>query len=354
MQKWGVLIIVVLLAAVLGFQRFMKKNEPMSQPAQSSGQSDQVGVALPSGSAASPEASAYVPGQKPLTNCAAKSAEQILSEKSELWDYSSKNTTFTAEQRKKIYGVMGNYLVCRAVGLDNLSGCKSLANNSGKSDLTTPDSRCKDNANTVLFYAYMAGRYKNKDACSLFLKGESMKGAKVNVDDFCAAAARGMDGVCPGIKKSLSDKDYGKCRTLFPAAASDCGSDQTCLSSLKLYAAIKSGSSADCPPEYAGTCEAYLTQKTAPCSVYAQELTKVYCPVLEEQKYNEMNAALAGKAGKEAHLAKEAALAKDSAIAKEAAAMAKKNENFKDTQSELMKEETNKVNARVKKMLHKD
>lgn len=274
--------------------------------------------------------------------CPGGSLNEILSSHGRTWGYEARHAAFRGEESLEVYGLLERYLACVALSRRSPGYCDYLPGQSRGGDLKigrfeSPNYKCRENYMNVSFPAYAAGREKSEAACRMLLSGQSMtEGKQVSGQDFCAAAAKGMENICGSFSSSLDGDLMGECRRFLPSSRADCGSDRTCLDRLAIYGAMKSGNAASCPADYRGLCGAFLAEKEGACSVILVRLETVYCDYLAKA-----NKKAHGYAGYSPEEAKEA-------IRLEAEARADKERN--ETEARRLTEE---VNRRARQMLGK-
>lgn len=289
MKKWTVLIFVLLLGLLLGQRQLNKKNELPKQEVLPSAQvPEQIGVPLPPGAVASipaysptdevrfptgPAAAANkeIAVAEPLM-CANGSIKEMMASEGKTWGRTVPLSPRLPDPdiAEKLYGVMGNYLSCKAAATGDLGACKPLPTSTTRTDLRR---NCVQDANKVLFSAYMLGKTKDREICDAFV-ANSLVGATLDRAEFCSAASKGL--------KSLSKQPIfsGKKKFPIPLNREGCNGSEACLSSFGVYEAIEAGNPSQCYGAQRQHCEAYLRHSQLPCADLAREASMMYCSYL--------------------------------------------------------------------------
>jgi hypothetical protein len=301
MKKWQVLAAVLLLALAGGLRLLRERpsNEPGLPPVQVllSGQAlpeDTTRYYIPEEFLAVPPRTGRPAGHGPLPVikneaydrglCKGGSLNEILSSHGRVWGYGARHGSFREKESLEIYGLLAQYLAC--VGLarrapefcDYLPGENDAA---GVGFYESPNYDCRDRYMNVSFAGFAAGREKSEEACAILLTSRNLaEGPRVRSAEFCAAAAKGMEAVCPALAASLGAKRAAECRRALPAGDSDCGSDGECRARLAAYRAMKAGDGAACQEKDRELCGAFLSGSEASCSVLLVRLGKAYCDYL--------------------------------------------------------------------------
>lgn len=216
--------------------------------------------------------------------CAGGSLNSILSAHGRVWGYESRHGNFREKETAEIYTLLARYLACVGLSRRAPSFCDYLPGDNlsaGIGRFSSPNYRCRENYMNISFPGYAAGRDKSESSCAIVLTGRGLsEGPRLPGREFCAAAASGMENVCPALESGFGAAKAADCRRQVPGKAEDCGSDAACRSRLAVYAAMKSGDAAACPEEYRGLCGAFLSGTEAACSVMLVKLGSSYCEYL--------------------------------------------------------------------------
>lgn len=218
--------------------------------------------------------------------CKGGSLNEILSSHGRIWGYGAQYGAFKQDETEEVYALLGNYLACVGLARRSPSYCDYLPGLDNDRALKldrfgTPNARCRERYMDVSFAGFAAGREKSDDACRIMLGGSSLsEGRQVPGEDFCSAAAAGMEGMCAKFAPFSSKQEQALCRRFLPASKDDCGSDGPCLARLAVYGALKAGDAAGCPEDYRGLCGSFLTKSEASCSVLLVKLGASYCEYL--------------------------------------------------------------------------
>ncbi|MBU2572806.1 MAG: hypothetical protein KKH28_01850 [Elusimicrobia bacterium] len=305
MKKWVILVLVLLGCLLLAMQYLMnKKAKGQVSPATTS-QGEPGGVPLP------PSATGYVipdssfaPAPENLNDpsrlrlpivptnykgaCPGGSLAEMSATHGKFWGRLAKETPFSPNNTRRMYGFVADYIGCVAVARKNALICDMLPPEppekgsvrpgagrpvaaGGRSQPRPPEKgaikeraqdglryNCRERVNPTLFIAYMAGKSRSSDSCQAMLAGwEPLVLANISVTDFCAATAKGIDAVNnymqktlgkkkPKRKKGIVEKDVSA-RQRFATSESSCGGNAECINGAKLYNAIKSGNVSRCP-----------------------------------------------------------------------------------------------------------
>ncbi|MCX5785587.1 MAG: hypothetical protein NTX59_07850 [Elusimicrobia bacterium] len=305
MKKWGALTIVLILGVMLVLQYFLKKKEAgVIPPPAATGGSGTAGVALPAGN---PAVSAY-DAQHPLTMPAAGGASStygplptikgedfqrgeckdgamndILSSHGKIWGTALPTGGFSAGESVQIYSLLSKYFTCAAFARHDVSFCDNLPadGTSGKVKIAfeqSPDYACRKGYTEIAFLGFMAGKSADNSPCQLTVAEGALENIpSISGTDFCDAAAKGMENVCPILMKNVKPEQAKMCGKFFPAGRNDCRGDSQCLWRYEVYKAIQSGKADKCPRTDEDFCRAYILRTEAPCGGILKELSRAYC-----------------------------------------------------------------------------
>lgn len=298
MQKWTVLVIVVLLALVLGLQSLLNKHEAQA-PVVPAHQGEPSSAAAPApaavtGMIASPMqeiGASHVTGAVSSEFMGFQSAcsggvtlDDVVNARQGL---TTLGALYDPHDTDEIFTAMNNFFTCKAIVEGGTAPCEFMpsvipAEKGGGPGKETPRDRCvKPVNNETLFVAYLAGRYPTGNPLCLS-KAATMEIPKPG--QFCAWSVNRMDKICDGAP--AGEKKEG-CLKEFPAKKSDCTGDGAapCLVRYGLYTALKAGNAAQCPDTYRSVCEAILTtSRGATCAELGEKAGKLYCAYVGKLK----------------------------------------------------------------------
>ncbi len=301
MKKWQVLAAVLLLALAGGLRLLRERptKEPGLPPVQVllNGQAlpeDTTRYYIPEEFLAVPPRTGRPAGHGPLPVikneaydrglCKGGSLNEILSSHGRVWGYGARHGSFREKESLEIYNLLAQYLACVGLARRAPEFCDYLPGENTQSGVgfyESPNYACRDRYMNISFAGFAAGREKSEEACSILLTSRNLaEGPRVRSEDFCAAAAKGMEAVCPALALPLGAKLAAECRRTLPAGDSDCGSDSACRARLAAYRAMKAGDGAACQEKDRELCGAFLSGSEATCSVLLVRLGKSYCDYL--------------------------------------------------------------------------
>ncbi len=302
--KWLILAAALLLASA-GALKFLRHKAALDKAALLAGQPAQQGGPLPGGNtqyyipaefsavptrAGAPSNYGALPTVKQESYnsgpCKGGSLNEILSSHGRIWGDMAPYGSFQSADTADVYDLMGRYLSCVGLARGDPAFCDYLpgAGRAGKLEVdrfSSPNYKCREYYMNVSFPGFSAGRDKADASCRILQTGgNSIIGPQIPGEDFCAAAASGMEGMCGALSGFIPKEMSGKCRRVLPAGRSDCGADQVCSSRLAIYGAMKSGDAGACPEDYRGLCSAFLSRTEASCSAMLAKLGASYCGYL--------------------------------------------------------------------------
>jgi hypothetical protein len=301
MKKWQVLAAVLLLALAGGIRLLRERpsGEQRLPPVQvlMSGQAlpeDTTHYYIPEEFLAVPPKTGHPASYGPLPViknaaydrglCRGGSLNDMLTSHGRVWGYEARHGSFREKESMDVYNQLAGYLACVGLAHRAPEFCDYLPgenNGAGVGIFESPNYACRERYMNISFPGFAAGREKSEDACSILLTGRNLAGTpRMQSSDFCAAAAKGMEAVCPAFSPAYGPKAEEQCRRFLPGADGDCGSDEACRSRLAVYKAMKAGVAADCPEKDRGLCGAFLSKSEATCSVLLVNLGTSYCGYL--------------------------------------------------------------------------
>ena len=357
--KWLVLAAALLLALAGALK--LRDKAVLEKAALLSGQPEQPGGPLPGGNTQyyipaefsavptrSGAPSAY--GALPVIKqeiydkgpCKGGSLNEMLSSHGRIWGYLAPYGSFQHADTSEVYDLLGRYLSCVGLARGDPAFCDYLPREGrrGKFEVdrfSSPNSKCRGYYMNVSFPGFSAGRDKAEASCRIFqTEGSLAIVAQVPAEDFCAAAASGMEGMCGALSEFIPEELSAKCRRVLPSGISDCGADRNCSSRLAIYGAMRSGDAGACPEDYRGLCSAFLSGTEASCPALLAKLGSSYCAYLAKAQKR-----AGGYAGFSPEEVKEA-IKKD--------AEAKTNAERQRLENQKITEE---INKRVRKLMGK-
>lgn len=320
MKKSVVIVIVGLLALVLLLQYMQKRPAPL--PA---GQATPV-AEMPAGIPLPAEATAYAaqpsqptqetrpsapikapppaafrapaemagPGPLPVINAdfakapigyTGKSLNDVLSSHGKIWGNATFGPdVFTKEENDALYGLLAQFFSCNAVAYGDLNMCNFLPGALTKKDryFASPNYKCLDPSNRVLFFAYAAGRFNSNGeaVCRKYLTGDSVEGARVP-PEFCREVSKGFAYICD----MAQARDRGRCREAFPSDSRNCRT-QDCMDNNRLYLSLRDNNMATCPEKYMTECGVFSTKSASVCSLILDKVAGAYAQTLETHERN--------------------------------------------------------------------
>lgn len=306
MKKWGILILVLLGAGLLYMQYFMKKSGKPGAIQPTPAVQEQAGVPLPEGATSQVVtetfSATYIPGagdyndlQLPRvqTNyagaCDGGSLEDMRLSHGRYWGYFAMNNPIPADDTKKMYDYLTNYVGCVAAAHDNIGLCLALPDEAQVGDtkidfVGSLSNMCREKTNPLLLTNYMAGKSKSSGSCYSMVSGLPKKVlAKISVPEFCDAISKGMESGKAYMMK-INPKKAGNFRKLFPVSKAACEGDADCLTSLALYNAVKDEKVSECPASKKTVCEAMVAKSAVPCEDIVKDMSRFYCGAVSKAK----------------------------------------------------------------------
>jgi hypothetical protein len=300
MKKWLILGIVALLAMIYGMQVLMRGRQAELVPAPGPGTQAQQGVALPSGAGdaglpdsqyaaeaglrASSTYGSMLSMQGQIYDkefCPGVSFNKILSDHGRVWGHTAKAVSFSPEESKRVYTLLSRYVACSGLARKDPNTCDHLpGEGEGVKFYASPNYACRGEYTEVSFGAYASGKEKSDLPCEMFLYGDIIKDSGINKPEFCGAAVTGLGNMCEALVKHAPKVSLAQCRSIFPAANSDCNGDALCLNRRGIHQAFKAGNPASCPKGYQQMCEAYAKGTSAPCADLLAETGEYYCATM--------------------------------------------------------------------------
>ena len=308
MKKWGALTVILLLSAMLVLQYFLKKKEtgitPPPAPALSSEKAG--GVPLPAATAFDaqnatltlPETGGASSTYGPMTTvkgefyqrgeCNNGAVNDILSGHGRIWGTAIQTGGFSAAQSSKIYSLLAKAFTCAAFARRDVSFCDNLPAEGaiGKVKISfeqSPNYACRQGYTEIAFEGFMAGKSIDNSPCQMTVANGALENVpSISASDFCAAASKGMENVCPTLMKNVKPEQAKMCGTFFPAGKGDCRGDTKCLWRYDIYKAIQSGNADKCPVENEDFCRAYILKAESACGGIVKELSGTYCKYLAQ------------------------------------------------------------------------
>ena len=361
MNKWLVLVIVVLLALLAALQIVHRKQDGYKKQITQKTQAKSSGVSMPADTRISDKMldahyanldRAQLPAIKNIAGaCKKGSLKDIMDSYGKLWgdEFQGDNEhakLFFTKKKSDIYKLAVHYFACQAAANREPLFCepKTQLDIPGiyapAGTMTPEESRedvnlsfngiCRDSANRVMFAGYMSGLHKNEITCRAFIQGNfmDMENLSMPSGDFCAVASKGMENICRSISKHLPSDSL--CLGTFPRNKQDCKTSKICLDNLKIYTAIKNSKPQNCPSGYKEICRAFINRDSQACKPIAKRLSSSYCETFKkyQKKLSEEKQKVTNQEQKEALVKK-----------KEKKAMAK---------------EMDKMNKRIRELLGKD
>ncbi len=272
--------------------------------------------------------------------CAGGSLNEIFSAHGRVWGRLGRYLAFTEKESAAVYSGLADYFACVGLAKGTPAPCDYLPadGSDGRNRVSYEDSAnaaCRAAYLNVAFPGFAAGRAEGNEACGLFLVGDEMSGGpQVPAADFCAAASKGLGGICPAFAKAIPRGRMDDCRRAFPSGLLDCGFSQACRDRLHIFEALKAGKPSGCPSGERGLCEAYLSRKEEACSALLLAAEKDYCSGL---------AAATKRAGGYPGYSPEET--------KEAIRRAAADKADKERQAEISRRTQEEVNKRVKEIM---
>jgi len=219
-------------------------------------------------------------------SCKGGSLNEILSSHGRIWGYLSRYGAFESAENVDTYDKLGRYLACVGLARRDPAYCDYLPAESRGGEFkvdffASPNFKCREYYMNVSFPGFAAGRDTAEASCRIIQTGgNAIIGPEIPGDEFCAAASKGMEGLCGALTEYIPAKLDEKCRRALPAKKSDCGSDRVCSLRLAVYGAMKADSAESCPEDHRALCSAFLSRTEASCSALLADLGTSYCGYL--------------------------------------------------------------------------
>ncbi|MCG2726371.1 MAG: hypothetical protein L6420_09015 [Elusimicrobia bacterium] len=374
MNKWLILIIVVILAFLAALQIMQRKYYGHEKQTAQKAYVEPAGVSLP------PDATDHIEALDAMTRdltgledsdspglkntkgvCKEGSLRDIMSSYGKIWGDADIGENYFLREDSEMYKLISSYFSCQAASSGDMRLCNSSTDPNIISlprKILTPEDElddkdrslrgiCRGMSSRVMFAGYMAGKHKDEGTCHAFITAEfmDMEDLSVPISDFCSVASNGMENICSSISKYLPANSL--CLKTFPKNKKDCEgeSSKICMDNLQIYKAIKNSRPKDCPEGYKEICEAFENHNSKSCEPIAKRLSFLYCENL--QKYKKIMAEREKiKQAKEKE--------KEFEKIKQAQEKKRELETIKQKQKQEREKELKEINKRVKKILGRE